>query len=306
MSDTSGVQSHPDSLTFGRKADFAETAWKHLTAHLPLSLAVRELMRLRALFEMGAIQKPILDVGCGDGLFWENLIQNIREGEKVSLKGLMGIDIDTHELSLASLRLQSRGVEVQQRDISLTSSLEGQSDLKGQFQTVIANCSLEHVPKLEPALKNILGYMSPSGQFVLFVPAPHWTENLKIRQNFNRISPRLGGLVGGCFDGFFQHRHLYPATVWKFLLEGMGFKVQTILGLGHPSANRLFERHLPTAFLTFIHKMIFKQYPSLLKNRSTPKSSLVGDFLESIENGTVLQSDLGQQDVIEYFIICQK
>ncbi|MCB0384342.1 MAG: class I SAM-dependent methyltransferase, partial [Bdellovibrionales bacterium] len=139
MSDTSGVQSHPDSLTFGRKADFAETAWKHLTAHLPLSLAVRELMRLRALFEMGAIQKPILDVGCGDGLFWENLIQNIREGEKVSLKGLMGIDIDTHELSLASLRLQSRGVEVQQRDISLTSSLEGQSDLKGQFQTVIAN-----------------------------------------------------------------------------------------------------------------------------------------------------------------------
>ncbi|MCB0366287.1 MAG: methyltransferase domain-containing protein [Bdellovibrionaceae bacterium] len=306
MGESTGAPTQPGSLTFGRKVDFAESAWKHLTAHLPLSLAVRELMRLRALFEMGAIQKPILDVGCGDGLFWENLIQNIREGEKVSLKGLMGIDIDTHELGLASLRLQSRGVEVLQRDISLTSPLEGQADLSEQFKTVIANCSLEHVPKLEPALRNILGYLSPNGQFVLFVPAPNWTENLHIRQNFHRLSPRLGGLVGGCFDGFFQHRHLYPATVWKFLLEGMGFKVQTILGLGNQSANRLFERHLPTAFLTFIHKMIFKSYPGLLRSRPTPKSKLVGEFLQSITDGSIVQSDLGQSAVIEYFIICQK
>ena len=255
---------------------------------------------------MGAIQKPILDVGCGDGLFWENLIQSIREGEKLSLKGLMGIDIDTHELSLASIRLQSRGVEVLQKDISLTDPLKGQENLQGHFQSVIANCSLEHVPKLEPALKNILEFLHPTGQFVLFVPAPNWTEAMRLRQSFDRLSPRLGGLVGGSLDGFFQHRHLYPATVWKFLLEGMGFKVQTILGLGNSASNRLFERHLPTAFVTFVYKMIFKQYPGLLKHRSTPRSGLVKEFLASVRDGSILQSDLKQPEVIEYFIICRK
>lgn len=306
-----------DPLTLNPSGDFSESAWPHLIQHLPISLAVREIMRLRALFEMGAITKPILDVGCGDGLFWENLIRQIQGGESTSLNGLMGIDIDPHELSIASMRLRSQGGQVLQQDISMTfphtipSNPESEnslhlSKLQGHFQSVIANCSLEHVPQLEPALLNIRRFLHPSGQFVLFVPTPAWTDSLTIKKYFTRLSPRLGGLIGGCFDGFFQHRHLYPASVWKFLLEGMGFKVQTILGIGHPTANRLFEAYLPSAFFCFLIKMMTKKYPRFYRRKSLLTSPKIIEFLQVIKDGSMIQSDLDSAQVIEYFIICRK
>jgi hypothetical protein len=87
--------------------------------------------------------------------------------------------------------------------------------------------------------------------FYLFVPEPNWTDSLAARQFIGRFSSRLAGVYGGLFDGFFQHHHLYPAYVWKHLLEGKGFRDVEIVGLGSKAASRLFEHWLIPAFFSF-------------------------------------------------------
>ena len=65
-----------------------------LMQYMPLSLAVRELMRMRGLADYGTLELPLLDVGCGDGLFWEVLTKELQSGRTQNLEGLVGIDIN--------------------------------------------------------------------------------------------------------------------------------------------------------------------------------------------------------------------
>jgi SAM-dependent methyltransferase len=288
-----------DSLQF--KLQQSQEAWKFLTSYLPYSLAARELMRLKALAEFGALAKPILDVGCGDGLFWECVI---RSGDKTSrkLSGLLGIDISSDELNLASLRLQEHGGQVVNRDICSNRPLDPNQNV--QFRSVIANCSLEHVSSIETALRNIFAMMAKDGVFLLFVPVPRWTDTLRFKRVAGKVSHRIGGFAGGALDGFFQHNHLYPAEVWRFLLEGIGFKVERILGVGAPAANSVFERYLPTAFMSFVYKLFLGRYPRWRLNLGT--SGSVKKFLNELETGRVIESNLESPDIVEYFIVCRK
>src|SRR5690606_34252564 len=72
-------------------------ALRILLRYLPLSLCVREIMRLRALSENGSLEAPLLDVGCGDGLFWQAVGDAAQAGAD-RLDGLVGIDVNPHEL----------------------------------------------------------------------------------------------------------------------------------------------------------------------------------------------------------------
>ena len=167
----------------------AATAMRALLEVLPVTLAVREIMRMRALADLGVLRMPMLDVGCGDGLFWEVAVRDLKSGHS-NLDGLVGIDIDEHELRLATARLSPIGGDMRLIDISdpsMTTDLEG---AKGSFETIIANCSLEHVPRLEDALLNIKQFLAPDGELLLFVPEPRWTDSFTSKRVLARISPR--------------------------------------------------------------------------------------------------------------------
>jgi len=275
----------------------ARGAMQALVRYLPMNLAVREIMRMRALAEYETLAMPMLDVGCGDGLFWEVLAKELIEGKAKGLEGLVGIDINPHELDLASVRLSPVGGDVRAVDIS-----DPEADLGARFKTILANCSLEHVPALEPALRNIRDFMTPDGDLFLVVPAPRWTDTLAVKKGIGKLSARLAGMYAGLFDGFFQHHHLYPAWVWEQLLCGLGFDV-TIRGIGAPHANRLAELSYPGAVFSFSFKAVFKRYPARV---TAPIKTLwlrrLEPFLREIESGAVLQDDLESPHVVEWFI----
>ena len=71
---------------------------KALLRYLPMSLAVREAMRMRALAESHGLETPLLDIGCGDGLFWQVVTREYLEKNEWQLDGLLGIDINRHGL----------------------------------------------------------------------------------------------------------------------------------------------------------------------------------------------------------------
>jgi len=268
-----------------------------LVEYLPMTLAVREIMRMRALADHGSLQTPVLDVGCGDGLFWEVITKEILGGGAQKLSGLMGIDVNQAELDLASMRLSPQGGEVTAIDIS-----DPDADLRTRFNTIICNCSLEHVPRLEPALNNIRQYLNPEGELFMVLPAPRWTDTLVVKKLLARVSGRLAQMYAGLFDGFYQHHHLYPAWTWEHLLRSLGYEVE-IRGIGSRRANDLSELWYVPAMCSFAYKSVFKHYPrgptAYLKTRYLPR---LADFLEEVEQGTVLHDDLEHPEIIEWFV----
>jgi SAM-dependent methyltransferase len=283
----------------------ARGAFRALLRYLPVSLAVREIMRMRVLAEAGALRTPLLDVGCGDGLFWEVLTRDLASGRSRGVAGLVGVDISASELRLASLRLSPLGGEVLAFDISRDGVERALDDRLGAFATVIANCSLEHVPKLELALANIRRYMAPGGELWLFVPAPRWTDTLAVKRWLRRLGARVAGTYGGMWDGFYQHHHLYPAWVWTELLRAQGFEPE-IQGLGSERGNRLAEVWLPLAFVSFLYKCVFGHYPArVARSLKLSLAPRMDAYLEEVQRGDVITADLDHPEVVEYAIRCR-
>jgi len=292
------------------RVDYCKTApaaaMKSLLRYLPLSLAVREAMRMRALADFEGLETPALDIGCGDGLFWEVVTRQYVEKNESTLDGLLGIDINRHELELASLRLADKGMDLKSIDISDNEQIHSLEELRGRFRTVMANCSLEHVPNLDDSLANIRTLLKDDdSRFYLFVPAPNWTETLAVKRFIRRVSPRLAGMYGGMLDGFFQHQHLYQAYVWKHLLEGNGFSDVEVVGLGSKAANRLFELWLLPAFGSFLVKGLVKRYPSMFQGITSRYIHGEAQFLREIADGSFI-TDAKDEHVVELFIRCRK
>ena len=174
--------------------------------YAPAALALRECARLRAVREID-LAEPILDVGCGDGLF-----------ARLAYPGRQtwGIDINPSEVQRA---------QTTQTYSTLICGNICAVDLPRQFfSSAIANCSLEHVPDLRAALVNIRGTLKPGSRFVLIVPTPNWTSQLATVELLERLG--LHGLARAYGDGLdkvFSHIHLHDEEAWVKLLAEAGF-----------------------------------------------------------------------------------
>jgi SAM-dependent methyltransferase len=220
------------------------------------------------------------------------------------VQGLVGVDISDSELRLASLRLSSLGGEVLNFDISGSGRARALDERIGAFRTVIANCSLEHVPRLEDALSNIRRYMAPDGELWLFVPAPRWSDTFVVKRLLGKLGHRVSGTYGGMWDGFYQHHHLYPAWVWQHLLEAQGFECE-FSALGSARANRLAELWLPPALLSFVYKSVFGHYPARLSRPfKLPLLGSMQEYLDEVQRGDVISRELEHPEVVEYAIRC--
>ncbi len=280
-------------------------ALRVLLRYLPLALCAREMMRLRALSDSGILRTPLLDVGCGDGLFWQAVGEDIH-GNSDRLKGLVGIDVNPHELKIASLRLQREGGAIRRLDIS--GSPDAVAELgETSYPTILANCSLEHVPHIDRAFRNMRNLQDEGGRLYLFVPAPRWSDTLPLKRMLARLHPRFATLYGSMWDGFFQHHHLYPHYVWRHLLESSGYEVEMLRGIGSAKANRLFARWAAPSFPAFLYKEIFRRYPSWYAPLKRLYVRLFErGFLEEIRSGACVHADPDHEDVVEYYIVCRK
>ena len=218
--------------------------------HAPVALSIREINRVLAfqtLVKVGriSVDRPVLDVGCGDA-FWWTVMGN--------LDGIFGVDILPSELSEAKKKIHA-----EYSDIANSRPFE---DV--EFKTIIGNCSLEHVRDLNAALRNMRKAAASDSTLVLFVPSPNWAYHGRVLSFLLRKLPRLGMMVSGALNGFFQHWHLYEPPVWKGLLDNAGWKVEKIYTLGNKKSEFLYRLFLLTSFPAFIVKQLIGKYPNRL------------------------------------------
>lgn len=263
----------------------------------PFSLMVREVTRIHSLrilrnrfdfFSNGRI----LDVGCGDGHWWQHILPG-------NLDRVHGIDISKSEVELANRVITAQSIDI------TSSEFLPQLRFK-EFHAIVGNCSLEHVRDIDLALQNIFNILKPGGYFIVLVPSPFWALKGRTIQILNGVSPRLSMTLSGVLNGFFQHWHLYHHRIWSSILRETGFEVCNTFGLGNRRLEFLFRLGLPTAFVSFLTKSLTGKYLNYFADSFIPgpiKSYLVTSFCGHLDNE--LSSPDGE-DVFEYLIVCRK
>lgn len=216
----------------------------------PISLVVRESCRLfifNKLTEKYKLKKNarILDVGCGDGRWW-NYINDKNQYE------VYGIDINQQEIEKAKKVINAKVLDVASDNFRNTYNLK--------FDLIVGNCSMEHIPDIDSALRNISDACNVDARVIIFVPTPQWALNGKTWVVLNKISPRFSMAFSGAINGFFQHWHLYNYKVWQNLLKEHNLEVVEIVGIGTSRLEFLFRLFLPSAFVAFLVKQITGKY----------------------------------------------
>jgi len=175
-----------------------------------------------------------------------------------------------------------------------------------KFNLIIGNCSLEHVYRIDKALKNIFDILDEDGLFILMVPTPYWALKGNSIRLLHRLSPRLSMSFSGFMNGFFQHWHLYNHHIWKSVLTNFHFKVIKVYGLGNANSEFLFRLGLPTAFISFLIKCLTGKYLNFFLSFITPNliREKMAEYICRSINHQLQGPD--ENDIFEYMIVCKK
>jgi len=192
----------------------ASSRWRALLqAHLRVVPAFRALIRTiecRLVAEAGPLDGPVLDVGCGDGLFAHFAFERPLAA---------GIDRNRDALRLATRQRAHR--------VCVHARAEALPWADAAFASVLANCALEHVDDLEAALAEIRRVLRPGGRFVFGVPAPTFGPYLAGA----RVAQAVGWARGAeayarWFHRHSAHHHVHDADDWRARLQRHGFVVE--------------------------------------------------------------------------------
>lgn len=205
----------------------------------PAALALRETVRLTAVRRL-ELAEPILDVGCGDGLFAHLAYPD---------KQVWGIDINPSEVRRAQATASYK---------TLICGNVCDVDLpRGFFGSAVANCSLEHVPDLPGALANVRRSLKDDARFILIVPTPQWTRHLAVPELLGHIGLRsLGRAYGDALDRVFRHVHLHDAAWWERRLDDAGFDVLDTEFIVARAISWAFEMLLPPSAVGWVVKQL--------------------------------------------------
>ena len=199
-----------------------------------LSEQLREVPPFRALLrgiecrlfeQAGPLEQPVLDLGCGDGHFASRVFRE-------SL--FTGIDSDETMLREA----QARGVYHH----PLVASATEMPFSDNFFNTVVANCVVEHIPDIEKALGEVCRVLRPEGRFLFGVPSHRFGEMLLGSTVLRFLGcERLARAYGDWFNRHSRHFHTDGPATWLTRLTRHGFTVEHWEYYMSPAGHRAFD-----------------------------------------------------------------
>jgi SAM-dependent methyltransferase len=160
------------------------------------SQAFWRYFELRALKQI-KYERPILEIGCGDGQFSSLVFREIDEAIDVNPRSV-------EKCRRLANRLYRRVRCLDARELQFS---------EGGYGTIYANCVMEHVPDMEDVLAGCYRGLRPGGKLVMTVPLAEMNEHLLFRWSWYAHA-RQHQLV---------HLNLFTEEEWKDLLHEIGF-----------------------------------------------------------------------------------
>jgi SAM-dependent methyltransferase len=234
--------------------------------HTPAALCIKECARL-SVMRRYPCPGPVLDVGCGDGLFARMAFDDV---------DVWGIDIDAAEGRWAAA--SKAYTQVILGDVTQVTLPEA------FFATCVANCSLEHVPRIDLALSNILRSLRPGGVAYLFVPSAGWARHLTSARVLSELgAPALGARVESSIDHVFKHHHLYDEQGWRRVVEQSGLECVEAVPVLSTATTVAFEAFLLPSLAGLLNKRLttrWTNFPSARKLFARPVYELIRSIMD--------------------------
>jgi len=236
-------QPYRGSRASGRTGTVAPRRRNFLYAYLdqaPISLALMRAVECDHLSRL-SFERPILDVGCGDGTFGRILFNGVTVDA--------GVDRDEKEIGRARATRcydDLRVAEVERLPFGSET-----------FATVYSNCVLEHIPDIESALREIHRVLRPGGRLYITVPNPRCVTYLLWRRVFRRLGlARLADWYSNLTLRLFKAEHVLEAEEWADLLARAGFTTESHEPYMPLAAARIQDVLLPTAVISVLSKAL--------------------------------------------------
>lgn len=241
----------------------------HYIAMAPLALAFERVMECRILAGQ-QFERPVLDIGCGDGLFAKILFAEPLD---------TGIDPNPRELSRA--RELSAYVEL----IECRGDAIPKPD--GCYRTILSNSVIEHIPDIRPVLKEALRLLAPGGRLYLTVPSDRFDEYTWISQTLSALGmKKLRQRFGDFFNRFWAHYHFYTPERWQEIAIEAGFEVEEVHGYGPKRACLMNDFLVPFSvpeYLTKIYLNRWTLFPGLRRILLSPIALIGTKILRGAE-----------------------
>lgn len=221
----------------------AERVFLSYLEQTPLSYALwrsLEYMQLEGI----EFREPVLDLGCGDGIFSQMLFSG---------RVAVGMDLNHRELTLARRFGTHKGL--------VSADARKMPFADASFATVFSNCVIEHIPDPHLVAGEVARILRPGGQLVFTAPTEYFTSNLFYVSFFNRIG--LGFLAryyGDFVNRTLRHTNMLSMSQWLEITENAGLKTVFSRQFIGPPATAVFDLFLPLSFLSYFYRRLFGRW----------------------------------------------
>lgn len=217
-----------------------------------LWLNIRELPYFRGLlravearfYQNIRLEEPVLDLGCGDGHF-----------ASVAFDFPIAVGLDpwwkpVREAAgrgIYQLTLRGSGTEM---------PFEAET-----FGSVISNSVLEHIPDLQPVIREAARVLKPGGWFVFCVPNHRFLKTLSVSRFLERVGLRfLAERYRAFFNRISRHYHCDDLPTWRDRLEEAGFEIIQQWDYFSPRALAVLEWGHYFGLPALISRWLFKRW----------------------------------------------
>lgn len=217
----------------------------------PAALAIERSMECEILAAQ-RFEPPILDIGCGDGVFAAVLCADPID---------TGIDYDPAEIARA--KTYDRYHEL------LACGGDAIPKPDGSYRTIFSNSVLEHIPDLLPVLKEQHRLLAPGGRFYVTIPTDRWERStLPARVLHAAGLEAQAKNYARLYNSFWNHYHAYSEEQWIALFERAGFKVVDRQIYAPANVTTLLDVLTPLALPAMVSKRVLGRwiaFPTLRK-----------------------------------------
>ena len=189
------------------EANESDLLWLYLKS-VPAFRALLRAVESR-FYQHIELPEPVLDLGCGDGLFAELTFENRLSAGVDPWWGPLRKAIKS---SAYDSVVQGYGHNLPYPD--------------GHFASAISNSVLEHIPDLQPVLYEIHRVLQDDGQFVVTMPSQYFTNDLGGAMFLEKL--HLKSLADGyrrIFNRIARHAHADAPEKWADRFADAGFSV---------------------------------------------------------------------------------
>lgn len=211
--------------------------------HTSLALAIVRSIEAR-LFSTVELVPPVLDIGCGDGLFAQLTFGKILDA---------GIDASAAEVR----RAIRRGAYVK----AITGSADSIPFPDCHFNTVIANCVLEHIAEPVTIFREVCRVLTHGGHWYFTAHSQNYESFLYFTKVFRSMGLESAARIyGRLMRTIFRHFSCLSPDIWSAMLREAGFV--DILCTPYLANRTLetFDRYLLLSVPSFFQKKLFGRW----------------------------------------------